>query len=98
MPPAKPRFDYNTPEMAHMIEASVLRIRDHEYLDSRLTDYVRCEPHERTRFEQVVFREVWEHREPLWDWKNKQPSPKENADYHLVHEVRTPTSPARNGN
>lgn len=86
MAPAS-KFNYDTPEMANIIRNTVLRIRDHEYLDSRLTDYVRCEPHERTAFERREFEQVWEYREPAWNWTGKQPLQKENADYHLVHEV-----------
>lgn len=90
MAPSTTKFDYNSPEMATMIQNTVLRIRDHEYLDSRLADYVRSEPHERTAFERQAFREVWEHREPTWDWERKQPLQKENPDYHLVQEVCSP--------
>lgn len=88
MAPVRPKFDYNTPELAAMLETSVLRVRDHEHLDSSLADYVRCEPHERTVFEERGFREIWEHRVGKWNWEGKQPGAKENAEYHLLHQVR----------
>ena len=85
---SRARFDYDTPEVARMVESAVLRVRDHAFLDSRLTAYVQCETHARTAFEQDAFRDIWMHREPAWNWEGKQPLPKENPDYHLVHEVR----------
>lgn len=81
------RFVYDSPEMEHMLEARVLRVWDHEHLDSCLNDYVRGEPYERTAFEQRHFRIIWEHRTGPWNWENKQPTAKQNPDYHLVHQA-----------
>lgn len=80
-------FGYDSPELVDMIGARVLRIWDHEHLDSVLPDYVRCEPYERSAFEQSEFRVIWEHREGSWDWDAKQPSAKERPEYHLVRQV-----------
>ncbi|VDC02222.1 unnamed protein product [Peniophora sp. CBMAI 1063] len=70
-----------------MIGSRVLRIWDHEHLDSVLADYVRCEPHGRSVFEQNQFRIIWSHRAGPWDWDNKQPTAKEDPQYHLVQQA-----------
>ena len=80
-------FKYDCDEVLEMIGTRVLRVWDHEHLDSVLPDYVRCEAYQRSAFEQHEFRAIWTHREPTWDWDGKQPSPKDNPQYHLVHEV-----------
>ncbi|KZV69448.1 hypothetical protein PENSPDRAFT_665797 [Peniophora sp. CONT] len=65
------QFSYDTPEMERMLSSHTLRVWDHQQLDSAL-------PHYRH------FRVIWEHRHEQWDWHSKQPSAKENSEYHLV--------------